>query len=83
MPPPLLRTDLATRARYSQGGGIYRLIPAAVARPTTAAELAAVLASARERGLNVTPRGAGSAMAGSNVTAGLVLDLTAWTDDAA
>ncbi len=81
MPGPLIRTDLALRARYSQGGGIYRLIPTAVARPTTAAELAAVLAEARTRGLSVTPRGAGTAMDGSNVSSGLVLDLTLYDDD--
>lgn len=81
MPGPLIRTDRALRARYSQGGGIYRLIPAAVARPTTAAELEEVLEGARVRGLTVTPRGAGSAMDGSNVGNGLVLDLTLYDDD--
>lgn len=81
MPGPLIRTDLALRARYSQGGGIYRIIPAAVARPTNAEELAEVLAGARERGLTVTPRGAGSAMDGSNVTRGLMLDLNLYDDD--
>jgi FAD/FMN-containing dehydrogenase len=81
MPGPLIRTDLALRARYSQGGGIYRIIPAAVARPTTAEELAGILAAARERNLTITPRGAGSAMPGSNVNTGLVLDLTLYEDD--
>lgn len=81
MPGPLIRTDLALRARYSQGAGIYRIIPAAVARPTTGEELALILAAAHERGLTVTPRGAGSAMDGSNVTAGLLLDLTLYEDD--
>ena len=76
MAPPPLRTDLATRARYSQGAGIYRLIPAAVARPTTRSDLASVLTAARERNLTITPRGAGSGMAGANVTTGLILDLT-------
>jgi len=81
MPGPLIRTDLALRARYAQGGGIYRMIPAAVARPTNAEELAEVLAGARGRGLTVTPRGAGSAMDGSNVTRGLMLDLNLYEDD--
>lgn len=81
MPGPLLRTDLALRGRYSQGAGIYRIVPAAVARPTTGEELRAVLAAARDRGLSVTPRGAGSAMDGSNVTDGLLLDLTTYEDD--
>ncbi len=81
MPGPPIRTDLSLRARYSQGGGIYRMIPAAVARPTNAAELAEVLDGARRRGLTVTPRGAGSAMDGGNVGNGLVIDLTLYDDD--
>ena len=77
MPPLLLRTDLATRYRYSQGAGIYRIVPAAVGRPASVAELRALLAASRERELTITPRGAGSAMPGDNVGSGLVLDLTA------
>ena len=73
-----LRTDLALRARYAQSGGIHRLLPAAVARPTTLGELAAALRAAREAGLPVTPRGAGSAMDGSSIGEGVVLDLTAF-----
>jgi FAD/FMN-containing dehydrogenase len=81
MPGPPIRTDLALRARYSQGGGIYRIIPAAVARPTTSEELIEILVRARARDLTVTPRGAGSAMPGSNVNTGLMLDMTLYEDD--
>ena len=81
MPGPPIRTDLPLRARYSQGGGVFRIIPEAVARPTTAAELEDILANARARGLTVTPRGAGSAMDGSSVGDGLILDLTLYDDD--
>ena len=77
MSPPL-ETDRDLRARFAQGGGVYRIVPAAVARPTTHAELVAVLAAARAAGLAVTPRGAGSAMDGGNVGEGVVLDLTAY-----
>lgn len=73
-----LRTDLALRARYAQGGGIHRLLPAAVGRPTTLGELTAALRAAREAGWAVTPRGAGSAMDGGNIGEGVVLDLTAF-----
>lgn len=76
-----LQTDLATRARYAQGAGIYRIVPAAVARPTTVIELRGALAEATARGWPVTPRGTGSAMDGSNVGSGLVLDLTALDAD--
>lgn len=73
-----IRTDPVTRARYSQGGGIQRLLPAAVARPENHAELAQAIAWAGEQGLSITPRGAGSAMDGGSLGRGLVLDLTAF-----
>lgn len=76
-----LHTDLVTRAHYAQGAGIYRIVPAAVARPTTVTSLRACLAEAAARGWPVTPRGTGSAMDGSNVGPGLVLDLTALEGD--
>ncbi len=75
MPP--IHTDAMTRARYSQGAGIYRIIPAAVARPANRDELGAAIDWARAQGLSVTPRGAGTAMDGGNVGEGLVIDLTA------
>lgn len=71
-----IRTDRATRERYSQGAGIYRIVPAAVARPADVAALARVLDWAAREGVSVVPRGAGSAMDGGNVGEGLVLDLT-------
>ncbi len=70
-----IRTDARTRARYSQGAGIYRIVPRAVAHPVDPAELASILEWARERGLPVTPRGAGTAMDGGNLGDGLLLDL--------
>ncbi len=66
---------------YSQAGGIQRIIPAAVARPGDDQQLRQALAWARERGLGVTPRGAGSAMDGSSIGPGLVLDLTGMPAD--
>lgn len=74
----LLQTELALRARYSQGAGIYRIVPAAVARPVDVLELRQALAEAGRMGLPLTPRGAGSAMDGGNVGEGVVLDLTAF-----
>jgi FAD/FMN-containing dehydrogenase len=73
-----IRTDPVTRARYSQGGGIQRLLPEAVARPENLAELEQAIVWARERGLSITPRGAGSAMDGGSLGRGVVLDLTAY-----
>ncbi|MEO5799667.1 MAG: FAD-binding oxidoreductase [Gemmatimonadales bacterium] len=70
--------DPVRRARYSEGAGIYRIIPAAVVRPTFLAELRAAIDDARSEGWSITPRGAGSAMDGGNLGDGLMLDLTAF-----
>ena len=63
MAPPPLRTDLATRARYSQGG---RHLPPHPGRRGAGQRRRQnsppCSAAARNRGLTVTPRGAGSAM---------------------
>lgn len=73
--PHRLDTDPIVRARVAQGGGIHRIVPRAVARPATASALREALEAAATAGLPVTPRGAGSAMGGGSIGAGVVLDL--------
>lgn len=76
MTDSLLDRDVPRRARYSQGAGIMRIIPAAVARPRDVTMLRAAIAEARSAGMSITPRGAGTAMDGGNIGSGLVLDLS-------
>jgi FAD/FMN-containing dehydrogenase len=71
-----VRDDLRARAAYSEGAGIFRVVPGSVAQPGTVEDVRQLLAWARERRIPVTPRGAGSAMGGGNVGEGLILDLT-------
>ena len=94
--PPIrgpFRTDLRSRAAYSEGAGVYRIVPSAVALPADVADLTALLRWAREREtgdgrretdegkrVSLVLRGAGSAMGGGNVGAGVMVDLTAMTD---
>ncbi|MBA2291333.1 MAG: FAD-binding oxidoreductase [Gemmatimonadales bacterium] len=78
MTPELLDRDMARRARYSQGAGIMRIIPAAVARPRDIGMLRATIGDARNASLSITPRGAGTAMDGGNIGPGLVLDLSSF-----
>ena len=73
-----LDTSLLRRARYSEGAGIYRIVPRAVARPSTLDELRDVIAACRHTGLSLVPRGAGSAMDGGNLGEGVVVDLTGY-----
>ncbi|MFN2315117.1 MAG: FAD-binding oxidoreductase [Gemmatimonadales bacterium] len=73
---PSIRTDLRARAAYSEGAGIYRIIPQGVACPATTEELMQLVRWAADTGTTLTPRGAGSGMPGGNVGHGVVVDLT-------
>src|SRR5438046_4406990 len=82
LPPTLLRptpgllTDPRIRAAYSEGAGIYRIVPAAVTVPRGVEELRAVVHWAGATGTPLVPRGAGSGMAGGSVGRGVVVDLS-------
>ncbi len=69
-----VRTDRLTRCLYAVDASIYRVEPAAVAFPRSAAEAAALLRAAADSGVEVTPRGAGTGLAGGAIGSGLVVD---------
>ncbi|MEO8448289.1 MAG: FAD-binding oxidoreductase [Gemmatimonadota bacterium] len=71
------RDDFRARAMYAEGAGIYRVIPRAIAIPATTRALQALLAWAQETRTPLIPRGAGSAMSGSSVGNGVIVDCTA------
>jgi FAD/FMN-containing dehydrogenase len=68
--------DEATRSRYAEAAGIYRIPPLGVIRPRDAGDVIALCRYAREEGIPLTARGAGSGMPGHNVGAGLIIDFT-------
>jgi FAD/FMN-containing dehydrogenase len=70
------RTDDVTRAVYSEAAGIHRLMPTAVAVPADADDVATLTAWAAAEGVALTPRGAGSSMAGGAVGSGVLVDLS-------
>ncbi|RJS47869.1 FAD-binding oxidoreductase [Nocardioides cavernaquae] len=59
---------------YAADASLYRVVPAAVARPRTVDELVAAVEVARSLGVPVTMRGAGTSIAGNAVGPGLVID---------
>ena len=63
-----------TRALYSSDASLYRVLPAAVARPRHRDDLEAVLEVAALAGSSVTMRGAGTSIAGNAVGEGIVVD---------
>src|SRR4029077_1022407 len=75
-PTPNLLTDLRIRAAYSEGAGIYRILPAAVAVRRGVEELQQLVRWAGATGTALVPRGAGSGMAGGSVGRDVVVDLS-------
>ncbi len=69
-------TSTRRRAEYSSDASNYRVVPAAVAFPRHADEVAAALATCRAQGVPVTARGAGTSIAGNAVGSGLVMDFS-------
>jgi FAD/FMN-containing dehydrogenase/Fe-S oxidoreductase len=69
-----VRTDRLTRCLYAVDASIYRVEPVAVAFPRTAGEAAALLQAAADSGVETTPRGAGTGLAGGALGSGLVVD---------
>ena len=64
----------ADRARYATDASIYEIVPVGVVCPKHETDLEAALAIAREAGVPVIARGAGTSQAGQTVGRGLVLD---------
>jgi FAD/FMN-containing dehydrogenase len=78
LPTPLLLSDLRTRASYSEGAGIYRILPQAVAVPGDIHELRRLVTWASETRTPLVPRGAGSGMPGGNVGPHVIVDVRAF-----
>jgi FAD/FMN-containing dehydrogenase/Fe-S oxidoreductase len=74
----VLEVDVSPRRRaeYSADASNYRVVPAAVAFPRHADEVAAALTVCRSLGVPLTARGAGTSIAGNAVGTGLVLDFS-------
>ncbi|HEY3632360.1 MAG TPA: FAD-linked oxidase C-terminal domain-containing protein, partial [Jatrophihabitantaceae bacterium] len=74
----IAEVDVSTRRRaeYSSDASNYRIVPAAVAFPRHADEVAAALIVCRSLGVPLTARGAGTSIAGNAIGTGLVLDFS-------
>jgi len=75
-PNPNLLTDFRIRAAYSEGAGVHRIVPAAVAVPRGVEQLQQLVRWAGATGTALVPRGAGSGMAGGSVGPGVLVDLS-------
>jgi FAD/FMN-containing dehydrogenase/Fe-S oxidoreductase len=71
-----VRADAGTLGMYASDASLYRIPPLAVVRPRHVDEVAAALTVARETGVPLTSRGAGTSVAGNAVGRGIVLDFS-------
>lgn len=71
-----LRDDLLARELYSEGAGIARAIPLAVAVPADSADVSSIVRWARASGHSLMARGSASGMAAGAIGSGISLDLS-------
>jgi FAD/FMN-containing dehydrogenase/Fe-S oxidoreductase len=68
--------DDYTRHLFSRDASMYSIVPAGVVFPRHADDVAAAVTAAARHGVPVTPRGAGTSLAGQTVGPGLILDMS-------
>jgi glycolate oxidase len=68
-----VHTDERTLARYATDQSIYQVLPQVVVLPRDLDDVVATVRYAHERGLPLTPRGAGSGTAGAALGRGILL----------
>src|SRR6266498_3514055 len=72
--------DAFTRGRYATDASHYQILPLGVVAPRSVKEAQHVLAIAREEGVSVLARGAGTSQAGQAVNSSLVIDCSKYLD---
>jgi len=68
--------DDLTRTLYATDASIYEILPVGVLVPRNTADVAAAVQACGRAGVSVTPRGAGTGLAGGAVGPGLQIDLS-------
>ena len=75
-----LRLDALHRALYATDASLYRERPLGVLLPRSADDIQAALEAGAAYGVPIVARGSGSSLAGSAVSAGLIVDTTRYLD---
>ena len=72
--------DPASRGRYSTDASIYQIEPIGVVAPRSVADIEHTIATCREAGVPVLPRGAGTSQCGQTVGEAVVIDTSKHLD---
>jgi len=73
--------DAGSRGRYSTDASIYQIEPLGVVVAKTSTDIEAAMSVARDAGIPVLPRGAGTSQCGQTVGEALVVDVSKYLDD--
>ena len=73
--------DLFTRGRYATDASFYQMMPLGVLCPKSEDDVSAAIDIAREQGIPILARGAGTSQCGQTVNEALVLDNTQYFND--
>jgi FAD/FMN-containing dehydrogenase/Fe-S oxidoreductase len=71
-----VKFDAYTRHLFSRDASMYSIRPVGVVFPRDADDVVATVAAARDHGVPVIPRGAGTSLAGQTIGAGIVVDMS-------
>jgi len=66
--------DIFNRVAFSTDASIYQILPVCVVEPRSCEDVIAVVKYARSNNIPVSPRGAGSGVAGESLTSGIVIN---------
>ncbi len=61
---------------YGLDASMFRVTPVMITEPASAEDVVCILETARRNGLSVTPRGAGTGLAGESLNNGIIMDLS-------
>ena len=73
-----LRLDDISRRLYSTDASLFQIEPLGVVAPRDEVDLGFIVRYAKENGLSLVPRGAGTGLAGESLGAGLVVDTSVY-----
>src|SRR4030042_1563578 len=74
-------TDDLSRTIYSCGASLYRVKPLGIVQPRHKLDVIKAVQYAAERGIPITPRGAGTSRAGNEIGEGILLDFSKYMND--
>jgi len=76
-----IHTDILTRRLYATDASMYEELPSGVSFPTSLADISQLVQNAAEQKFTITPRSAGTSLAGQTTGNGVIMDVSRYMTD--